>query len=265
MKFLSKIFLNESVIIYCIILNSIILFFLGFPGLETHFALEVVDLFFTVFFTLEAIYKVRMYGWYLYIRNGWNRFDFILVLLSLPSLFEVAHIFPDISFLLAFRLLRILRILRFLRFIPNIQQMFAGIQRAFRASIFVLIVLFIYNVLLSVLSTFLFREMAPDYFGNPFLSLFSIFQIFTVEGWQEIPTEMLADTDLSPAIGGAIRFYFVLVVLTGGIFGFSIVNAIFVDEMVQDNNDDLEAKVDQLNKKVDFLLRALQKKKSGNS
>ena len=52
-----------------------------------------------------------------------------------------------------------------------------------------------------------------------------------------------------------IHAYFVLIVLSGGIFGFSIVNAIFVDEMMKDNNDDLEAKVDELNRKMDRILK----------
>ena len=255
MKFLSRVLLNEQVIIYAIILNSIVLFMLGFPSLADSIYLERIDLLFTIFFLLEAIFKIRMYGWYLYIRNSWNRFDFILVIISIPSLFELTHIFPDISFLLAFRLLRILRILRFLRFIPNIMQMFNGITRAFKASVFVLIVLLIYNVLLSVISTFLFSEVSPTHFGNPMLSMYSIFQIFTVEGWNDLPYEVLSNVpDDAHLMQGFVRVFFVLVVLSGGIFGFSIVNAIFVDEMIQDNNNDLEQKIDELNRKIDRLI-----------
>lgn len=45
-----------------------------------------------------------------------------------------------------------------------------------------------------------------------------------------------------------------MILITGGIFGLSLVNSIFVDAMVQDNNDELEKKVDLLNKKIDRLL-----------
>ena len=259
MKF-QRVFLNEQAVILAIILNSIVLFLLGFPELENYIILDRIDHAFTIFFILEAVFKIRMYGWYLYIRNGWNRFDFFLVVISLPSLFELSHIFPDVSFLLVMRLLRILRILRFLRFIPNIQQMFAGIQRAFRASVFILIVLCIYNVLLAVLSSFIFGSYAPDHFGNPLLSLYAIFQIFTVEGWHELPAAILEQSFDNPYMPALVRIYFIFVVLTGGIFGFSIVNAIFVDEMVQDNNDELEKKVDALNNKIDSLMERLEEK-----
>ena len=251
----SRIFLREAIIINMIVLNSIVLFMLGFPGLKDSLILERVDHIFTVYFILEAVTKIRTFSWLGYIKNPWNRFDFFLVIISIPSLFELTHVFPDVSFLLVFRLLRLLRILRFLRFIPNIKNMFAGIQRAFRASMFVLIVLFIYNVLLAVLSNFLFSDISPDYFGNPLVSLYSIFQIFTVEGWNDTTQDLLDNVVGNEWMEGFIRVYFVMIVLTGGIFGFSIVNAIFVDEMVRDNNDDLEKKVDELNRKIDQLMK----------
>ncbi|MDA0196374.1 MAG: hypothetical protein O2887_14970 [Bacteroidetes bacterium] len=77
-----------------------------------------------------------------------------------------------------------------------------------------------------------------------------------MEGWNEIPRAIVENTEPGSWAPGFARLFFVFVVLTGGIFGFSIVNAIFVDEMVMDNNDGLEAKVDKLTEKVDKLLEA---------
>ena len=42
------------------------------------------------------------------------------------------------------------------------------------------------------------------------------------------------------------RVYFVLAVSIGGLLGISLANAVFVDEMTLDNNDELEAKIDKL-------------------
>lgn len=255
----TRFFLKESIIINMIVLNSIVLFLMGFPGIKEHLVFERLDHVFTIYFMIEALVKVRTYGWSTYARNSWNKFDFFLVVISIPSLFELSHIFPDISFLLVFRLLRLLRILRFLRFIPNIKGMFVGIRRAFNASMFVLIVLLIYNVLLAVLGNFFFSHMSPEYFGNPMVALFSIFQIFTVEGWNDITQHVVNSIPEGSWLEMPIRTFFILVVLTGGIFGFSIVNAIFVDEMVRDNNDDLEQKIDELNHKIDRLIQEQQK------
>lgn len=252
MKLFNKIFLNEWVIIAAILLNSVTLFLMGFQHM--HGFLDNVDHFFTFFFLFEVIAKTANLGWRKYINVAWNKFDFILVVISFPSLLETFVAIPDVSYLLVFRLLRVLRILRFMRFIPNITKMIAGIQRAFRASAFVFAALFIYNVLLAVLSTYLFRVEAPEIFGDPMLSLYAIFQIFTLEGWNEIPATVIANSDPDSWFPAFTRLYFLLVVVTGGIFGFSIVNAIFVDEMVMDNNEKLEDKVDRLDKKLDQLL-----------
>lgn len=256
---LRKIFLNEWVVVWAIIGNSVMLFLMGFEQFKHVNVIDRLDHSFTFFFIIEVLVKIREKGWRNYIADGGNKFDFVLVSISIPSLFEIFMTVPDMSYLLAFRLLRVLRILRFMRFIPNIKQMIAGIQRAFRASIFVFAALLIYNVLLAILSTYLFHVEDPEHFSNPFRALFSIFQIFTLEGWYEIPNAIEAANPGSWKAAFA-RVFFLLVVLTGGIFGFSIVNAIFVDEMVQDNNDFLEAKVDELSTKLDQLLEQNNKR-----
>lgn len=234
--------------------NSIVLFLMGFREFDGMGVLFTLDHFFTIYFILEVIVKVRDMGWKPYISSGGNQFDFALVVISMPSLFEIFVSIPDMSYLLVFRLLRVLRMLRFMHFIPNIRSMMAGIKRAFKASAFVFAALLIYNVLLAILSTYIFHAEDPKHFGDPFRSLYSIFQIFTLEGWHEIPEAIEANTAAGSWKVGFSKLFFLLVVLTGGIFGFSIVNAIFVDEMVMDNNDALEDKVDRLEKKIDQLL-----------
>ncbi len=251
---LRRIFLNEWIIIFAILGNTFTLFLMGFGQYKDINLLDRIDHIFTTFFVLEVIIKVRENGWKAYISNAGNKFDFILVAISFPSLLEIFINVPNMSYLLVFRLLRVLRVLRFMRFIPNIGQMIAGIQRAFRASAFVFGALLIYNVLLAILSTYLFHNEDPAHFGDPFKSLFTIFQIFTLEGWYEIPEAIAANSEPGSIKPAFASFFFLMVVLTGGIFGFSIVNAIFVDEMVMDNNDALEAKVDELNTKMDRLL-----------
>ncbi|MEQ8239333.1 MAG: ion transporter [Cyclobacteriaceae bacterium] len=253
-----KLLSNEWIIITAIVANSILLFLMGYKQFEFDERLVILDQAFTIFFVIELVSKIISRGWKGYISNPWNQFDFVLVVISIPSLFELVIDFPDISYLLMFRILRVLRILRFMRFIPNITKMFAGIARAFRASIFVFVALVIYSVLLAVVSSHLFRNEAPEFFGNPSISLYSIFQTFTMEGWNEIPTTIIENSTEGSVKPAFTRFFFFIIVLTGGIFGMSIMNAIFVDEMVMDNNDDLEAKVDYLHEKVDRLMAKLE-------
>ncbi len=255
-----KLFTNEMVIATAIVLNSVLLFAMGYEQIRAYQFIPILDYSFTIYFILEVVTKIGLRGWKNYIASNWNKFDFFLVAISIPSITELLMNVPDISYLLVFRLLRVMRILRFMRFIPNISKMIAAIRRAFKASIFIVAALIIYNILLAVLSTYLFKHDAPDLFGNPGISLYTIFQIFTLEGWNEIPEQIIAH-EQGPWTPVLTRVFFFLVVITGGIFGMSIVNAVFVDEMVSDNNDGLEDKIDALNQKVDLLTEELKQRK----
>jgi voltage-gated sodium channel len=156
------------------------------------------------------------------------------------------------SFLLVFRVMRVFKSFRFLKFIPGIDHLVKGIRRALKASIVVLIGFIIYIFIIGIFSFYLFKEISPDYFGNPLNSLYSIFKIFTVEGWYEIPEQLTRG--LSSTTSFFTYMYFIFVVISGGIFGLSLVNSIFVDAMVSDNNDELENKIDLLDQKIDKLL-----------
>lgn len=256
--FLGKIFLNEWVILSMIVVNSLLLFLISFddfPGIQI---LHYLDFTLTLFFTFEILYKLKYYGIKKYFKEGWHTFDFVVVFISLPSLVEIFLVDnPGISFLLLFRLLRVTRAFRLMRFVPNIDRLLSGLKRAFKASAFVFLGLGIYNFLLAVLTCQLFREIDPTHFGNPLLAYYSVFRIFTVEGWNDIPDAIAATSTFWT--GMFTRLYFVLVVLTGGIIGFSIVNAIFVDEMTFDNTEEVEARVEELHKKVDRLTELLEK------
>jgi len=55
------------------------------------------------------------------------------------------------------------------------------------------------NLVLSILTTHFFGQIVPEYFGNPLISSYTIFQIFTIEGWNEIPAAIAANS--SPTVG----------------------------------------------------------------
>ena len=259
-KAIQRFFTDDKIVAGVILLNAVVLFLLAFDEIirqeQLSLSLELVDALFILYFLFEAIFKIRELGWRAYIANGWNRFDFIIVVISIPSillLFKSAM--NDLSFVFVLRIIRVIRFFKFMRFIPNVESLFAGISRAFRASVFVFVALFIYTFVISLISCKLFKEISPEaheYFGDPITSFYSIFKIFTIEGWYEIPEAIVQG---QPAFFKFFTLlYFIGIVVTGGLFGLSIVNAIFVDEMVKDNNDDLLLRVAELDKKLETLL-----------
>ena len=252
---IKKLFLNDKNIIALILLNAAVIFISGFELSEMNkILLSVIDNTITVLFIIEIIIKVQTYGIKGYFASSWNKFDFLLVALSVPTLvsFFTNIETTSISFLLVFRVLRVFKSFRFLKFVPGIEQLMNGVQRALKASIIVLLGFAIYIFIIGIFSFYLFKSTSPEHFSNPLTSLYSIFKIFTVEGWFEIP-EQITKT-YSPISAFFTYCYFIFILLTGGIFGLSLVNSIFVDAMVSDNNDELEKKIDNLDKKITELL-----------
>ncbi len=266
---LKRFFCNEFNILILIVLNAITITLLYFPTFQGNDWLETADRCFTILFVIEAITKIVVFRPSGYFGSSWNWFDFVLVVLSLPSLLVGLIPLPDTSFWLLFRLLRLARLIRFFRFVPHVDQLLAGLGRALRASLLVMAVLAFMNFMLAMVTCHFFRDIAPELFGNPFLSAYSMFQIFTVEGWQEIPREIqnsIKANGLSThwlsgdGIVNLSRIYFATIMLFGGIFGLSLANAIFVDEMTIDNNDELEAKMDVLAKRIEEIHELLDRR-----
>ncbi|WP_319502147.1 ion transporter [uncultured Draconibacterium sp.] len=255
---IKKLFLNDRFILLLIVINTVVLIIAGYslPG-HLHTLISILDNAVTVLFIVELLIKVNEFGFKSYLKSNWNKLDFVLVLLALPALFTMVfgvQLF-DVSYLLVFRILRVFKVFRFFKFIPNVGELVNGIQRALKASVFVFAGFVIYILIIGIFSFYLFKDAHSGYFEDPLMSLYSIFKIFTVEGWSEIPEKVVEGYS---AVSMSLTYlYFIFVVLSGGIFGLSLVNSIFVDSMVSDNNDDLEKKVDDLNSKVSEILTKL--------
>ncbi|MBR6286186.1 MAG: ion transporter [Bacteroidaceae bacterium] len=243
--FVRDFFYNDYAMLVVVIANALLIFIGGFYKQSILF--PIFDALFTVIFVVEAVTKISNSGWNGYWKDNWNRFDFIVLLLALPTL---ANVFVETSIstnvVLCFRVLRVFKSLRLFRFIPNIEGLISGVKLAFRASFFVSVAFVLFLLILSVFSTALFGDVAPQYFENPAISLYSTFKLFTVEGWYDIPDAIAENSSAGVAIFA--RIYFSLFLFAGGILGMSLINSIFVDAMVSDNNDEILRKLEKIEK-----------------
>ena len=92
MKVLKNIFLNEIFIITVILLNTVLIFFEGFPNLNLDISL-VDKLHYTFLFVyiIELFFKLSEYGLRKYFKESLNRLDFFLVIISIPELFTLFY------------------------------------------------------------------------------------------------------------------------------------------------------------------------------
>ena len=250
MKKWSNIFSNERFILWAIVLNTVVMFLGGFwPG---NMWFELSDALFTFIFLFEALTKISQNGWKGYWLQGWNKFDFIILVIALPSL---SGLFVDDAMItnsvLVLRAMRLFKSFRMVRFIPNIDKLLKGLQLAFKASLLVIMAFVVFLIVFSILTSTIFGKIAPEYFGNPGISLYSIFRLFSIEGWYELPDAIVAHS--SDSWGIFARCYFSMLMFFGGIIGISLINSIFVDSMTEDNNDEVLEKLKQIEDKLDKL------------
>lgn len=247
---LKSFFTNDRIMLSLVVVNTITIFIGGYFSASKLFV--GIDSFFTVLFLAEAIVKINVYGWKEYWKDGWNKFDFIITLVAIPSLM---NIFVETGFatniLLSLRTLRVFKSFRLLKFIPNINGLLKGIGIAVKTSFIVCVAFAILLLIISILSSTLYGKIVPDLFGDPGSSLFTIFRLFTGDGWSEIPTEIAANS--SELVGRLTKIVFAILFFIGGILGLSLVNSIFVDALAGDNNDEVLRRIDELEKKIDNL------------
>ena len=255
---IKQLLLNEKFILVIILLNSAIIY-AQVAGYENWFV-GILDTLCTFIFLFEMIVKHQVYGFKEYWKNGWNRLDGTLVILSLPSVAAlfVPNDYADLSFLLIFRLLRVLRFFRVLHFFPNFSKVITGFKKAMRESYAILLSFFVIIIIFGLLNCSLFRDADPEHFGTPLRSIYAVFQICTVEGWYEIPNTVAEFYGVSSVAAEFIRLYFCCLLILGGIIGMSFINSIFVDAMVADNNNEVSEKIDELQKSLDEIKAKLK-------
>jgi voltage-gated sodium channel len=279
-----KLFLNEFFILVLISINALLIFGQGFPDSGIKDILSLIDDGISILFLCEMVIKISHYGLREYLKSGWNKFDLLLVTISLPSI--LLHFLPEgtdminLSMLLVLRVFRVFKFFRFIKFFPKVEQIFLSARQAVAASGMVLAGFFVFIFIMSLLCCYLFRDIAPTTFGNPLTAYYSTFQVFTVEGWNAIPAEVEKESAMlnqqamlvvdslktisaptadvqkaleyanSLAIGSGTVFFmrmlFVTLFIIGGVFGLSIVNSIFVEAMVSNSNDEMEDDLDKL-------------------
>lgn len=85
--------------------------------------LEYTNYIFIALFTAEMLFKLIADGFLQYIRNAFNVFDGIIVIISLVELFQ-----SNSSGLVVLRTFRLLRILKLIRFLPTLRQQFVSCE-----------------------------------------------------------------------------------------------------------------------------------------
>ncbi len=165
----------QATIIGLILLNAV------FLGLETWPAamalagtwIRTLDSLILAVFVLEIgvrLYVYRAAFW----RDPWSLFDFSVVAIAL---------IPASGPFAVLRALRVLRVLRLLTAVPSLRRVVGALLAAIPGLGSIALVLSIIYYVFAVIATNLFADTYPEWFGHLGRSLYTLFQIMTLESW----------------------------------------------------------------------------------
>ena len=185
-------------IMSCIILNIIVMS-MNYEGSSSSYnnILNDFNYAFTGVFILECLIKIWQFGFINYIKDNWNKMDFIIIILSILELIlttsgagsnNFLRIGPQI--IRIFRIVRVVRLLRLLRRLDGLkklmQNLILSLPNVF--SVFLLLLLFFY--IYSVLGVFLFKDIntgndvnANNNFDNFLSAFFLLLTLITYNSW----------------------------------------------------------------------------------
>lgn len=131
-------------------------------------------------FIVEAALKITAVAprFRLYFGNGWNLFDFSIIVLSLiPATGEFA---------LVARLVRILRALRLISAVPQLRLIVATLVRSIPSMGHVILLMSVIFYIYAVTGFHLFSDTDAAHWGSLGVSLLTLFQMVTLEGWVDV-------------------------------------------------------------------------------
>ncbi|KAI4800171.1 hypothetical protein KUCAC02_014963, partial [Chaenocephalus aceratus] len=192
--------------------------------------LEICNIVFTSMFSLEMLLKLTAFGSFSYLRNPYNVFDGIIVIISVCEI--VGQSDGGLSVLRTFRLLRVLKLVRFM---PALRRQLVVLMKTMDnvATFCMLLMLFIF--IFSILGMHIFGckfslktdtgDTVPDRknFDSLLWAIVTVFQILTQEDWNAVLYNGMAATSPLAAL------YFVALMTFGNYVLFNLLVAILVE------------------------------------
>ena len=218
----------ELLIAFIILVNAVSLALLTMPDIdpEVKQTLGELDTFALYVYLVELIMRIVSYGkrpWEFF-RQGWNIFDFSIVVLSFG-------LFSGETIIL--RLLRIFRLIRIFRFLPEVRVLTSSVVKSLPPLMSVGVLIFLALFIYGMAGVYLFGEQLPESWGNITLALTSLFILLTLENF---PNYLEEAVEISPwALPFYLSYIFIVVFTVLNVLIGIVLNA--MDEAREENKE----------------------------
>ncbi|HEX2169413.1 MAG TPA: ion transporter [Nitrososphaera sp.] len=154
-----------------------------------------------------------------YFKDGWNCFDFAIIILSL---LPVAGQFSTVA-----RLVRLLRITRLITKSTELRAIVSTLIHSIPSIFNILILLSILFFIYAIVGYHLFRNVDPQHWSSFPISATTLFQIITLEGWVDVMEPIILN------LGPIYWLYFASFILIGT---FIVIN-LFISVIVRKSEE----------------------------
>ncbi len=228
-----------------VIINIIVLGMETYPNVMQVYGklLTSIDQAILYVFIIEIILRFVAYRLDFF-KDPWSIFDLCVVGIALVPTQDVFSVL---------RATRALRALRLISIFPKLRKVIEGLVMAIPGICAIAGVMAIILCVFGLIASKLYGSPYPEWFGNLHLSVFSLFQIMTLEGWPDIVRTVMQQRPLA-------WIFFVTYIL---IATFSVLNlfiAVVVDAMQRNNEEgtrDNQETIDVMNKKLDLIIEKI--------
>lgn len=165
----------NNVIVGIIVLNSLVIGLQTSDEMTARFglALDILDEVFLAVFVVELAARMIAYGTG-FVRRPWSVFDFLVVAIALT---------PGAEAFSVVRALRILRALRLISQVPTMRVVVEALVRSLPGLGSTAILLMLVYYVAGVMATVMFKADFPQWFGSLGESMYTLFQVMTLESW----------------------------------------------------------------------------------
>ncbi len=165
----------QNFILALILVNAVLLGLETSPAFMSAFgdSVHLLDRAILAVFVAEIGLRLFVHGGRFF-RDAWNVFDFAVVAIALV---------PAAGPFAVLRALRVLRVLRVLTIVPSMRRVVGALLGAVPGLISIAMVLVLIYYVAAVIATNLFSAAFPDWFGDLGRSMYTLFQVMTLESW----------------------------------------------------------------------------------
>ncbi len=167
--------LVQRILLALILVNAVIL---GLETMPTVMAavgqpLQALDKAILAVFVVEIAIRLFVHR-LAFFKDAWSVFDFVVISIAL---------LPASGPFAVLRALRVLRVLRVLTFVPSMRKIVGALVQSLNGMLSIAMVLGLVYYVAAVMVTKLFGEAFPEWFGSLGRSLYTLFQVMTLESW----------------------------------------------------------------------------------